>query len=366
MRAVAVFPEDKAVRLIDHPEPAPPGPREARVQILDVGVCGTDREIAHFDYGTPPPDSRYLVLGHESLGRVLEVGSGVKRLKPGDLVITTVRRPCRDERCSACRVGRQDFCFTGNFTERGIKEVHGFMTEQIVDDERYMHPVPSTLREVGVLVEPLTIAEKALRQVGEVQSRMPWLAEGSANGQRALVLGAGPVGLLGALALLVRGYETWVYSTTPAGSEKPRWVESVGARYIAAETSTPLQAAKQIGNIDLVYEATGVATVSFETLEVLGVNGSFVLTGVPGRKHPITCNAASLMKNLVLKNQLVFGTVNAGPDAFAAAIDGIETFQRRWPDAVRGLITQRVPPEEHAELLLGRPSGIKRVVRFAE
>lgn len=370
MRAVAVFPEDKAVRLVNHPEPAPPGPSEARVQILDVGVCGTDREIAHFDYGTPPPDSLYLVLGHESLGRVLEVGADVERIGPGSLVITTVRRPCPHERCAACRVGRQDFCFTGDFTERGIKQAHGFMTEQIVDDERFMHPLPSALREVGVLIEPLTIAEKALRQVRDVQGRMPWLAEaaahGGVSGQRALVLGAGPVGLLGVLALIVRGYETWVYSTTRSGPEKARWVESVGARFISAEAASPREAAEQIGEIDLVYEATGVAKVSFETLEVLGVNGAFVLTGVPGRKHPITCNADSLMKNLVLKNQLLFGTVNAGPDAFAAAIHDLETFERRWPDAVRSLITRRVPPEEHAELLLGRSSGIKHVVRFAE
>jgi threonine dehydrogenase-like Zn-dependent dehydrogenase len=205
MRAVAVFPPEKSIRIVDHPEPVLEHPRDVKLAILDVGICGTDREIACFDYGTPPPGSPYLVIGHESLGRVIEIGSGVTRVKPGDLVVTMVRRPCPHPECRACTNGRQDFCFTGDFTERGIKQRHGYMTERVVDDQRYMHVVPSHLQDVGVLVEPLTIAEKALIQVWDVQERLPWTAPGApagdGHGQKALVLGAGPVGLLGALAL---------------------------------------------------------------------------------------------------------------------------------------------------------------------
>ncbi|MHB8878086.1 MAG: glucose 1-dehydrogenase, partial [Myxococcaceae bacterium] len=327
-----------------------------------------DREIARFGYGTPPAGSPYLVLGHESLARVAEVGRAVTRVSPGDMVVLMVRRPCPHESCRACRAGRQDFCFTGDFTERGIKQRHGFMTEWVVDDERYLHVLPASLRQVGVLVEPLTIAEKALIQVWDVQVRLPWTVPGAPAGdghsQRAVVLGAGPVGLLGALALVVRGLETWVYSRERNDSVKARWVESVGAHYVCAG-DTPLPSlARAVGNIDLVYEATGAAGVSFRTMEVLGVNGVFIFTGVPGRKAPIEFDADLLMRNLVLKNQLVFGTVNAGADAFAAAIADLERFHARWPSELPALITGRYPPEAFHELLLGPSSGIKRVVSF--
>src|SRR5438128_12458502 len=244
MKAIAVFPGRREVKLIEQEHPTLRAPTDVKLRMLDVGVCGTDREIATFQYGTPPAGSEHLVIGHESLGEVVEVGSAVSRVKPGDLVITMVRRPCPHEDCMACRAGRQDFCYTGDFTERGIKGAHGFMTEFVVDDEQYMNVVPAPLREIGVLVEPLTIAEKALIQLRQVQQRLPWA---SARKHRAVVLGAGPVGLLGAMALVTAGFETCVYSKC-SGPIAPL-VESFGAKYIAAETNTVDQMAEQVGAI---------------------------------------------------------------------------------------------------------------------
>ncbi len=370
MRAVAVFPAERAIRVVDHPEPRLERETDVLCEVLDVGICGTDREIAAFDYGSPPPGSPYLVLGHESLARVREVGPAAARVRRGDLVVTMVRRPCGDPGCRACAVGRQDFCFTGKFTERGIKGRHGFMTERFVDDARFMHVVPAALRDVGVLVEPLTIAEKALIQVFDVRARLPWTAAGApagaAHGEKALVLGAGPVGLLGAMALLVRGFETWIYSREPDGGPQARWAQSVGARYLSAAGTPPQALAGRIGNIDLVYEATGAATVAFHVLPALGVNGSFVFTGVPGRKGPIELDADRIMRDLVLENQLVFGTVNAGPDAFEAAVADLARFHARWPAALGALVTGRHPPDAAPALLTRPPSGMKSVVSFAE
>ena len=358
------------MKVVEHPEPPLERDDDVLLDVLDVGVCGTDREIARFEYGSPPPGSPYLIIGHESLGRVVEVGRAVTRVRPGDLVVTMVRRPCGHSGCRACSRGRQDFCFTGDFTERGIKGRHGFMTERVVDDQRFMHVVPPPLREVGVLVEPLTIAEKALIQVWDVQERLPWTAAGvpagSGHGERAVVLGAGPVGLLGALALLVRGFETWVYSLEPGDSLNARWSESVGAAYLSSATTTLGQLVERIGNIDLVYEATGAASVAFHALEALGVNGVFVFTGVPGRKGPIELDADVLMRKLVLENQLVFGTVNAGADAFEAAVGDLARFHARWPRQLRALVTGRHPPEAARDLHVHPPSGIKTVVSFAE
>ncbi len=369
MRAVAAFPDEKKLRLIDHPAPEIEAPTEVLLRMLEVGVCGTDREIARFDYGTPPAGSPYLVIGHESLAEVLEVGAGVSDVKPGDLVVTMVRRPCGRADCPACASGRQDFCLTGEFTERGIKGRHGFMTERVVDDQRYLNVVPPSLREVAVLTEPLTIAEKALLQVWDVQDRLPWIAKGGredlARGHKAVVLGAGPVGLLGCLALLVRGFDTYVYSLEPEGSEKARWVESVGAKYLSSQSCPIADLPSRVGNIDLFYEATGAAKVSFLAMEVLGVNGVFIFTGVPGRKAPIEIDADLIMRNLVLKNQIVYGTVNAGKDAFQAAIADIGEFNRRWPRALRALITGRYAPDAFEGLLTGPLQGIKNVLAFA-
>jgi threonine dehydrogenase-like Zn-dependent dehydrogenase len=366
MRAVAVFPAERRMELIDHPAPLITRDTEVELRILDVGVCGTDREIARFDYGEPPPGETHLVIGHESLGEVVNVGSAVQTLLPGDLAVTTVRRPCGLARCPACRIGRQDFCTTLEYKERGIRGLHGFMTERIVDDAGYMHRVPTQLREIGVLVEPLTVAEKALREVVDVQTRLPWLHGDSAAAQprNALVLGAGPVALLGTLALLVRGFRTWVFSREASESKKAAWAASVGAQFVSSAESSPRQLIDRVGDIDFVYEAAGAAPFAFHCLEALGPNGIFVFSGVPGRRGPIKVEGSAIMRNLVLKNQIVYGTVNAGPQAFRNAIEDLAEFDRRWPEQVRALISARHRPEDYASVVARRPSGIKHVISF--
>jgi threonine dehydrogenase-like Zn-dependent dehydrogenase len=370
MHAIAVAPSRRELAVIDQPVPELASPTDVKVRILEGGVCGTDREICAFQYGTPPPGHAHLVIGHESLGEIVAVGSAVTGLRPGDLVVPTVRRPCPHADCVACRAGRQDFCFTGDFVERGIKGAGGYMTEFIVDDERFMHVVPARLRDVAVLVEPLTIAEKSLMQVDEVQQRLPWacpVAPGAPRQacHRAVVLGAGPVGLLGAMALVTAGFDTTVYSRETPPNPKADLVAAIGARYRSAEHTSIEQLADAVGNVDLVYEATGAAATAFEMMKVLGTNGIFVFTGVPGRKAAIELDADVVMKNLVLKNQVVFGSVNAGPDAFEAAVRDIGVFRERWPEALAGLITGRYPIAAHRDLLVGPQRGIKNVLTFA-
>jgi threonine dehydrogenase-like Zn-dependent dehydrogenase len=368
VKALAVFPKERAIRVIDnHAEPRIESSTQVKLRILEVGICGTDKEIARFDYGTPPEGSDYLVLGHESLGEVVETGAGTQQLQKGDLAIASVRRPCSDPRCSACRSGRQDFCFTGNFRERGIKAAHGYATSHVVDEERYIYRVPAELRDVAVLVEPLTIAEKSLIQFWDVQERLPWIrAEqvGRDYLHEALVLGAGPVGLLGAMALLARGFKTWVYSREPHGGPKSQLVEAIGGFYVSAETETVSELGALFGNLDLVYEATGASRLAFDVLKILGANGVFIFTGVPGRKASVAMDTDAIMRRLVLQNQVLFGSVNAGPPAFAAAIEDLTAFLQRWPEAVRGLITTRAPMESYDALLHDDAGGIKNVIRI--
>jgi len=370
MRAVAVFPGPRQVRIVDHPEPKIESPTQAKIRMLNVGVCGTDREIVTFQYGAPPDGFDYLVIGHESLGEIIETGPGVSKVKRGDLVVATVRRPCPHPECIACRQGRQDFCYTGDFTERGIKQRHGYMTEFVVEEEQYLNVVPPELRDVAVMVEPLTIAEKGIAQLWDIQKRMPWWHPDP--GKRptelfynAVVLGAGPVGLLGAMALTVAGFKVNVYSRTQSHEDKDDIVAAIGARFIAAETNTVEQMAKEVGRIDVVYEAVGASSLAFEVIKQLSPNAAFIFTGVPGRKAPIQVDTDYIMRNMVLNNQLIYGTVNAPPESFAAAIRDMQTFLQRWPDAVKRLITGRFSMDQAVDVLTGEQKGIKNIITIA-
>lgn len=369
MRAIGVVPSKREVRLLEHEMPRITRATQVRIRTLDVGICGTDREICTFVYGEPPKGFDYLVLGHESLGQVLEVGADVKNLKVGDLVVPSVRRPCAHENCEPCKAERQDYCSTGNYIERGIKSLHGYMAEYYVEDEQFLNFVPQDLRDVAVMTEPLTIAEKGLQQVWQVQKRLPWASsipgKPPGHGLKAVVLGAGPIGILGTMALLVRGFDTYVYSRSKAPNVKSDLVNSLGAKYISSLEVTPAQLAEQVGNIDLVYEAVGGSRVSFDVMEVLGVNGIFVFTGIPAPGKKIEIDGEQLMRNIVLKNQAIVGTVNADRESFQNAIADLGEFKRRWPKQLESMITGRFAPDHYLDLLVGKNTGIKNVIRFA-
>ncbi|MCP3137041.1 glucose 1-dehydrogenase [Pyxidicoccus xibeiensis] len=365
MKAVAVFPKQREVRVLtDVPEPRLQSPTQVKVRTLEVGVCGTDKDIAQFTYGTPPRGSDSLILGHECLGEVVEVGEAVQGLQRGDLVVPRVRRPCPHATCPACRHGHPDFCITGDYTERGIKEAHGFCAELFVEDVAYLHRVSPELREVAVLTEPLTIAEKALREVERIQERLPWKP---APG-RAVVLGAGPVGQLGAMALLRRGYATTMYSRSPKPNAKADAAEAVGAPYLSSKEVSPEELVRRVGAPDVVYEATGVARAAFDTLKALAANGVFVFTGVPSHPEPLQLDGAELLKQLVLENQLVVGTVNAADSDFSAALEDLARFHARWPGGLERLITARHPPEAFSDVVTGKKGsgGIKHVITFSK
>jgi threonine dehydrogenase-like Zn-dependent dehydrogenase len=370
MKAIAVFPKERALRLTEAVEPEIGNPQAVKLRMLEAGVCGTDKEIAEFQYGEPPAGSDHLVIGHESLGEIVETGPEVKSMKPGDLAVLMVRRPCPRQDCPACRAGRQDFCFTGEFSERGIKGLNGYMTEFVEDEERYVVPVPAALRDIAVLTEPLTIAEKALAQVLQIQERLPWLSRAAGSeppltGRHGLVLGAGPVGLLGAMKLVLSGCATSVYSREETGGAKSKLVESIGARYLCSGDCPVADLASTIGPIDVVYEATGASKLAFDVLGVLGANAIFVFTGVPGRKHPVEVDTALLMRNMVLQNQILLGTVNADRAAFEGAVRDLELFKARFPEPVSKLITARIPMEEFPGLDLPNLGGIKNVLTIA-
>ncbi|WP_309895872.1 glucose 1-dehydrogenase [Archangium sp.] len=362
MKAVAVFPKGREVKVIDAPEPRLRSPTQVRVRTLEVGVCGTDKEVVQFKHGEPPQGEDHLILGHECLGEVVEVGEQVKGLAPGDLVVPRVRRPCPVRECTPCQAGYSDFCVTGKYTERGIQGAHGFAAELFLEDAQWLHKVPHALRGVAVLTEPLTIAEKALREVAHVQSRMPWTRKDSG---RAVVLGAGPVGLLGAMALMRAGFQTTMYSRSPKPNPKAELSESLGVPYVSSKENKVEALVRQRGRADVVYEAAGVASAAFALMPGLAPNGVFILTGVPGSQEE-ELDEGELMKQLVMKNQVVLGTVNAAAEDFEAAVKDLEGFGKKWPGGLERIITARHPPEAYAEVVLGdKSSAIKDVIVFS-
>src|SRR5215472_7117623 len=359
MQALAVFPSKKSLQLVDLAQPKLQGATDVLLRVCEVGLCGTDREISSFEYGSPPPGSDRLILGHESLAEVVEVGRGVHSLRPGDLVVPMVRRPCPHHECRACRAGRPDFCMTGDYTERGIKGVDGFLADYVVDDEEYLVRVPRVLADVAVLVEPLTVVTKAGNQARAIVDRLRY----DPGPQRGLVLGAGPIGLLGAMALVADGFETLVYSRDSEDSKQAELVRSLGARY-ASSTAIPIESlAEGSDEFDLVLEAVGFAPLMLAATQMLTANGVLALTGVPHEAATAELNGRAI-RDLVLRNKAVFGTVNAGRSDHLSAIQHLEQFMVLFPESVRKLITHRMPLDEVPQTL-AQKRGIKDVVEMS-
>ena len=359
MQALAVFPSKKHLELVEIPQPKLQGATDVLLRVHEVGLCGTDREISSFEYGSPPPGSDHWILGHESLAEVVEVGREAHRLRPGDLVVPIVRRPCPHPECRPCRAGRSDFCITGDFTERGIKQADGFLADYVLDDKEYLVKVPKPLADVAVLIEPLTVIAKAAIQVRAILDRLPF----EQDFQRGLVVGAGPVGLLGAMSFVANGYETVVYSREPEGGEKGRLVHSLGASYVSAASQPIETLAEKTGKFDVILEAVGFAPVMTTAVRALAANGAMVLTGIPGEGTTAEVNVGRSLRDMVLKNQVVFGTVNAGRRDYLAAIQQLEQFMILFPESVRKLITRRRPLGE-ASRMLTHGDGIKNVVQM--
>jgi threonine dehydrogenase-like Zn-dependent dehydrogenase len=313
---------------------------------IALGICGTDAEIVRGDYGEAPPGAERLILGHESLGRVVEAPDG-SGFAPGDLVVGIVRRP-DPVPCPSCAAGEWDFCRNGLYTEHGIKALHGFGSERWrIEPERAVRLDPA-LGLLGVLMEPTTIVAKAWEQIERVLTRA------TIGPERVLVTGAGPIGLLAALLAHQRGYDVHVLDVVQDGP-KPELVRALGATYHA----TPLTEIEPPA--DIIIEATGVSQVVLDAIGHTGANGIVCLTGISSGGHDITLDAGVLNRTIVLENDLVFGSVNANRRHYEAAADALARADRGW---LERLITRRVPLDRWREALARDPHDIKVVVEL--
>lgn len=344
MKAIAVVPGTKEVRLVERAEPAIEAPDEVKVQVLRVGICGTDREEAGGGRARPPQGKKDLVIGHEMFSRVLEVGKEVTRVRPGDYAVFTVRRGCGH--CLPCAMNRSDMCRTGDYRERGIWSLDGYETELVVEKEQYVVRVPPELEAVGVLCEPLSVAEKAVDEAVRLQtSRLPdapatpdWLF-----GRHCLVAGLGPIGLLGALALRLRGAEVYGLDIADPDTARPRWLAGIGGHYVDGRRVAPDRVDDTLGPMDVIFEAAGIAGLAFNLLDALAADGVYVLTGIPGGDRPLQIPGAELIRRLVLGNQVMVGSVNAARDHFQMAVEDLARARLQWGDHITRLITHRHP-----------------------
>jgi len=349
MKAITVEPlvADSA-RLEDIPEPSL-HQGSVLVEAIAVGVCGTDVEIIHGAFGWAPPGESRLVLGHESLGRVLDPGAGGS-LKEGDLVVGIVRRP-DPVPCPNCAVGEWDMCRNGQYTERGIKEIHGFMSERWRIEPEYAMKVAPSLGILGVLLEPTTVVVKAWETVLAVGQRAFW------QPQTALVTGAGPIGLLAALIGKQHGLEVHVLDRVETGS-KPDLVRELGATYHTGTIDT-------IGfDPDVIIECTGAAEVITQALTNIAAGGVICLTGVGSGGRAVSApGLAELASAAVLKNNVVVGTVNANKRHWYRAGQVLSHADPAW---LAKLITRREPVDQFMQALHRQPDDIKTIVQFAE
>ncbi len=313
-----------------------------------------------------PPGLQDLVIGHEMFGHVVEVGTDVRRVKTGDHCVLTVRRGCGD--CLPCKMNRADMCLTGRFRERGIWGVDGYQSEYVVEEEQYVLKVSDELKPVAVLTEPLSIAEKAIDEAVRVQvARLPdsGATPDFLHGRRCLVAGLGPVGLLAALALRLRGAEVFGLDIVEPGSVRPAWLKGIGGTYVDGRDVSPEKVDATIGPMEMIIEATGVPALAFNLVDALGANGIYVLTGIPGGNRPVEIAGAELMRRLVLGNQVMVGSVNASRDHFQMALRDLSAAENRWSAHVSKLITDRCHYTDAARSLTAHsPEEIKAIIEW--
>ena len=336
--------------------------------MIRVGICGTDREEVSGGRAQAPEGRSELVIGHEMFGQVVSTGASVTRVKPGDYSVFTVRRGCGE--CPSCLMNRADMCQTGKYRERGIRGMDGYQTEYAVDQEQYAVRVSAELEPAGVLMEPLSVVEKAIDEALRVQTvRCPDAATAPDwfHGRRCLVAGLGPVGLLAAMVLRLRGGEVYGLDVVDSNSARPKWLDGIGGCYIDGRQVPADQVDRKIGGMDFILDASGIAALEFNLLDALALNGIYVITGIPGGDRPLQIPGAELIRQMVLENQVMLGSVNAARGHFQMAADDLAQAHLRWGDQIARLITQRYSWDQFAGLMDQHQSdAIKEVIEWSQ
>ena len=374
MLAVGMVRGKEGVHAFELPTPEIKQTDEVLVRVKEVGVDGTDYNIVRHNLQDIAEGRNEIVMGHEVVGVVVAVGKEVKSVIPDDVVVMTVRRGCGI--CQPCLHNQSDMCMTGLYTERGIHKRDGFLTEFVVDQEQYIVKVPPHLAKLAVFTEPLSIVEKGVEQIRIIQSRLPWacphpghgfLAEHWGGCKAALVVGAGPLGLLATALLRLAEVHTYVSDILPEDSPKVLLARQMGANYIDARTKTPKEMVElccsPTGNLDIIFEAAGAAATAVELINYMSRSSIYVMTGIPREELIIQMDAAQLVRQIVRYNQVVVGSVNSNRSHFEMALKDIGEIGSHFGGILQAMFTHRFPLQDYKQAFaLSDPKHIKTVI----
>ncbi len=346
MKAVAVIPgKPNSIHLREVAKPALNGAAQGvLVKVLRVGIDGTDKEINAAEYGAAPPGDDFLILGHESFGVVESVGPGVADFQPGDYVVASVRRPGSSFYDG---IGFQDMTTDDTYFERGINLRHGYLAEYYAEESDFLVKVPQGLKHAGVLLEPASVAEKAISQAYEIQRRLRiW------RPRRAAVLGAGTLGLLASLIFRLRGLEVFTLGLREPPFLNSELLEAIGVRYRSTQQASLPQAAKEFGPFDIILEGTGYSPLVFDAMQTLGKNGVLAMVSISGGNRTAEIPTDHINQGFVLGNKVAFGSVNASREDFERAVRDFAQAELAYPGWLSKLLTHPVAGLENFQLLM--------------
>ncbi|MBS1794145.1 MAG: glucose 1-dehydrogenase [Acidobacteria bacterium] len=363
MKAIAVKPGvPNSVHLVEMPKPSVAEIQDGRgvlVRVLRVGVDGTDKEINNAEYGAAPDGADFLVIGHEGFGVVEETGPNVHELKKGDYVVATVRRPGTSV---YDLIGTNDMTTDDTYFERGINLRHGFLSEYYVDDAEFVVKVPRGLKEVGVLLEPMTVVQKGVAQAFEIQRRLKvW------KPKRAAVLGAGTIGLLATLVFKLKGMQVVTFGRTPKPYLNSELIEELGAEYVSTADVAVNEYAAEHGAFDVIFEATGFSPIVFDAMQSLAKNGVLILSSVTGGDRTTEVPADRINLDFVLGNKVMVGTVNANREYFESGVKDLSQAKLEYGDWLDRLLTHPVKGlDNYGELFEKLTAGSGAIKVFCE
>jgi threonine dehydrogenase-like Zn-dependent dehydrogenase len=331
------------------------------VRMLECGVDGTDKEINDAEYGNAPEGYDFLVIGHENFGQIVEVGENVTEFEVGDYVSATVRRPGSSFYDS---IGYCDMTTEDTYYERGINLIHGYLTEFYVETPEFLVKVPAGMKEIGVLMEPISVVEKGIMQCMQIQRRLKiW------RPKRALVAGSGALGQLAAMVLRLQGLEVVMIARSEKPNLKASMVEELGASYESTSSQSLSKIAENHGPFDLIFEATGSSKVAFGCMEILAKNGALILTSITGGDHCIEIPADKINIDFVLNNKVMFGTVNANIEAYEQGVKDFAHAQQEYSGWLNKLLTHPIDGlenyQEMMNALVNDKNALKVYVKIA-
>jgi threonine dehydrogenase-like Zn-dependent dehydrogenase len=375
MKAIAIVRGKPGVHVIDLPKPEIKQPDEVLVRVKQAGVDGTDYNMVKYNLQDMAEGQDLIVMGHEMVGVVEDVGKNVVSVIPGDTVVMTVRRGCGI--CQPCLHNQSDMCMTGLYTERGIYKRDGFFTEFVVDQEQYVVKVPPDLVGIAVFTEPLSIAEKGIAQLRTIQSRFPWICEHPEHDylspewggcKVALVLGAGPLGILATALLRLAGVYTFVADIVSEDSPKLHLVKHMGAHYVDVRSKKPNEIVELCcgasGRLDIIFEASGAAATAIELVNHMARSSIYVMTGIPQKELTIQVDAAQIMRQIVHNNQVIVGSVNSNRSHFEMALNNMPAIRLQFGNMLDEMITHRFKLQDYEGIFV--PASIKHIKTIIE